>query len=194
MKQPPEQAILGDAPRQLALGLLFGIAFGFLLQKGGVAKFEVLIGALLLQDYTVIEVMLSAIIVGMAGVFTLNRFGLVQLKLKPTKYGANIIGGLIFGAGFALAAYCPGTGAAALGQGNFDALAVIAGLVAGSYLYALNSAWLGRTVGKWGNRGELTLAGLVHQPNWLVAAIVCLVLIGVLALLSVIPALPPPIV
>ena len=56
---------------QLILGLLFGVVFGFLLQKGGVAKYHVLLGVLLLEDFTVIKVMLSAIVVGMLGVFTL---------------------------------------------------------------------------------------------------------------------------
>lgn len=150
---------------QLVLGFVFGLIFGFLLQKGGVAKYEVLVGALLLQDFTVIQVMVSAIIVGMVGIFVMHRRGLVELHLKPTRYGANVVGGLIFGAGFALAAYCPGTGAVALGQGNFDAAAVIAGMMAGSYLFAEMSAWIGRTLFQWGDRGKLTLADVFRVPK-----------------------------
>ena len=146
------------AGKQLVLGLLFGLAFGFLLQKGGVAKYHVLIGVLLLEDFTVIKVMLSAIVVGMVGVFALYSLGLVKLHVKPTRYGANILGGLMFGVGFALLSYCPGTGAAALGQGNFDALAGVLGLMVGSYLYAESSGLLGRTVLKWGDRGKLDAA------------------------------------
>ena len=99
-------------------GLLFGFAFGFLLQKGGVGNYHILIGQLLLQDFTVVKVMVTAIVVGMLGIFALHAFGLVKLHVKPTRYGANIIGGLIFGAGFGLIAYCPGTDVTALGQGN----------------------------------------------------------------------------
>ncbi len=150
--------------KQLALGLLFGLAFGFLLQKGGVAKYHVLMGVLLLEDFTVIKVMLSAIVVGMVGVFTLYALGLVDLHLKPTRYAANVIGGLIFGVGFALLGYCPGTGAAAVGQGNYDALAGVLGLMAGSYLYAEVSGLLGKTVMKWGDRGKLMLPELVRLP------------------------------
>lgn len=148
-------------PTQLALGLLFGIIFGFLLQKGGVAKYHILLGVLLLQDFTVVKVMVSAIIVGMIGVFSLHGLGLVKLHIKPTRYAANITGGLIFGVGFALLGYCPGTGAAALGQGNYDAIAGIAGLMLGSYLYAEASGYLKRTLEKWGDRGELTLPELI---------------------------------
>lgn len=86
------------------------------------AGIGVLIGALLLEDLTVVKVMLSAILVGMIGVFTLHGLGKVQLHIEPTRLAAQISGGLVFGVGFALLAYCPGTGAAALGQGNWDAL------------------------------------------------------------------------
>ena len=79
---------------------------------------------------------MTAIVVGMVGVFTLHHFAKVNLHLQPTRIGAQIIGGLLFGAGFALIAYCPGTGAAALGQGSWDVLFGMAGLIAGSYLFA----------------------------------------------------------
>ena len=159
-KDPPTgQSSTG---KQLALGLLFGLAFGFLLQKGGVAKYHVLIGVLLLEDFTVIKVMLTAIVVGMIGVFGLNALGLVKLHVKPTRYAANVLGGLMFGVGFALLAYCPGTGAAALGQGNYDAIAGILGLIVGSYLYAESSGLLDRTLLKWGDRGKLMLPELVR--------------------------------
>ena len=150
---------------QLVLGLVFGIVFGFLLQKGGVAKYHILMGVLLLEDFTVIKVMLAAIIVGMVGILAMHRLRLVELHLKPTRYAANVLGGLLFGVGFALIGYCPGTGAAALGQGNYDALGGVLGLMAGSYLYAEASARLSRSVEKWGNRGKLTLPELVGAPT-----------------------------
>lgn len=147
---------------QLLSGLLFGVIFGFLLQKAGVAKYHVLIGALLLEDFTVVKVMLTAIIAGSIGVFSLHAMSAVKLHIKPTRYAANIIGGLIFGIGFGLLGYCPGTGAAALGQGNWDAIAGVVGLIVGSYLFAEASGWLDHTVMKWGNRGKLMLPELVH--------------------------------
>lgn len=170
---PPE-----SRPGQLALGLLFGILFGFLLQKGGVGKYHVLIGMLLLEDFTVIKVMLSAVVVGMIGIYAMHARGLVKLHVKPTRYAANSLGGIVFGIGFALAAYCPGTSATALGQGNFDALAVILGMMVGSYLYAEASAWLSRTVETWGKRGDLTLPGMLN----LRPAVFVPVFVGVLIL------------
>jgi uncharacterized protein len=179
--QPP--LVAKNPTTQLLLGLAFGLAFGFLLQKGGVAKYHVLVGVLLLRDFTVIKVMLSAILVGMVGIFALRRAGLVKLHVKPTRYAANVIGGLIFGVGFALAAYCPGTGAAALGQGNLDAIAVMLGMVGGSYLFAEASAWIARKINPIGERGELTWPQLLRLPNLSVIVGFTGVILGVLVIL-----------
>jgi len=164
-EQDPLPMVEKNPTLQLVLGLVFGLAFGFLLQKGGVAKYHVLVGMLLLRDFTVMKVMLSAILVGMVGIYALRHWGLVKLQVKPTRYAANIIGGLIFGVGFALAAYCPGTGAAALGQGNMDAIAVMVGMIAGSYLFAEASGWVARKLNPIGERGELTWPQLLHLSN-----------------------------
>jgi len=168
------------SPRtQQILGIIFGLAFGFLLQKGGVAKYNVLIGALLLEDFTVMKVMLTAIAVGTVGVFALNSLGLIESHVKPTRYAANFVGGLIFGVGFGLLSYCPGTGAAALGQGNLDGFAGVAGLMAGSYLFAEMSALLDRTLMKVGDRGKLQLPELVgiSRPRFLMVWVPLLVLV-----------------
>lgn len=172
------------AGRQLLLGLVFGIAFGFLLQKGGVTKYHVLMGVLILEDFTVIKVMLSAIVVGMIGVFALVGLGAAKLHVKPTRYAANIIGGLVFGVGFGLLGYCPGTGAGALGQGNFDAAAGILGLMLGSLVYAEASGLLGRTVLKWGDRGKLTLPDLIRVPTQPFVFAFATLLVGVLVVLD----------
>ena len=176
----PESPVAGAS--QLLTGVLFGLAFGFLLQKGGVGKFNVLIGQLLLQDFTVAKIMLTAIVVGMIGIFTLHHFGKVKLHLKPTQIGANVIGGLLFGAGFALLGYCPGTVAAALGQGSWDALFGMAGLVAGSWGFAELSGWSKRTVENWGDLGKVSLPDLLHVPRTafaigLAAALITMILL-----------------
>jgi hypothetical protein len=173
-----------DAVPRLMAGVLFGLTFGFLLQKGGVGKFNVLVGQLLLQDFTVAKIMLTAIVVGMAGVFTLHHFGKVNLHLKPTRIGANVIGGLLFGAGFALLGYCPGTVAVALGQGSWDALFGMAGLVAGSWVFAELSGWSKRTVEKWGDLGEVLLPDLLRLPRTAFAIGLAAALITIILLLE----------
>jgi uncharacterized membrane protein YedE/YeeE len=145
----------------LVQGLGFGLIFGFLLQKGGVAKYDILLGALLFTDATVVKVMLTAVIVGMVGIFSMYALGLVKLHVKPTRYAANLIGGLLFGVGFALFGYCPGTGGAALGQGNYDVIAGIVGLMAGSFLFAEASRSLEKKFMKLGYRGMITFPDLL---------------------------------
>jgi len=171
-------------PKKIISALIFGLAFGFLLQKGGVGKYHILLGQLLLQDWTVVKIMMTAVVVGMVGIFALHHFAKVNLHIKPTKLGANIIGGLLFGAGFALIGYCPGTGAAALGQGSWDALFGMAGLVAGSWLYAELSGTLKQTVEKWGDLGKLTLAEVLHIPRGATIAIMAVLLTAALVALE----------
>ena len=179
--EKPAPTVAG--PRPLLAGVVFGLAFGFLLQKGGVGKFNVLIGQLLLQDFTVAKVMLTAIVVGMAGIFTLHHFAKVNLHLKPTRIGANALGGLCFGAGFGLLGYCPGTAAAALGQGSWDALFGMAGLIAGSWLFAELSGWFKRTVEHWGDLGKVLLPDLLHVPRGAFVVGFVLLLTSILLLL-----------
>ena len=165
VKESSEPSDEGPSGKKILTAIVFGLAFGFLLQKGGVGKYNVLIGQLLLQDFTVVKIMMTAVVVGMVGIFTLNHFAKVNLHIKPTRIGAQTIGGLLFGAGFALLAYCPGTGAAALGQGSWDVLFGMAGLMAGSYLFAEMSGWLKKTVETWGEKGKLTIPDLLHIPR-----------------------------
>lgn len=179
----------GTPPRTrlLVQGLFFGIIFGFLLQKGGVGKFHVLIGQLLLVDFTVVKIMLSAVIVGMLGIYWLHRMKLVELHIKPTRLASNVVGGLLFGCGFALAAYCPGTGAAALGQGNFDALAMMAGMIAGSWLFAEASGWISRKVDPIGDLGKLTLYDVVPGGRTAVTIGAAVILLVVLVVIETLP-------
>ena len=93
---------------KLFWGLLFGIIFGFLLQKGGVTKYDVIINQLLLTDFTVLKIMLSAVVTGMIGLYFMQNRGWIKLRPKAGSLGKNAIGGLIFGVGFALLGYCPG--------------------------------------------------------------------------------------
>lgn len=171
-------------PGKMAQALLFGLIFGFLLQKGGVAKFHILIGQLLLQDYTVVKVMLTAIVVGMVGIAFLNSRAKVNLHIKPTRLGSNIIGGLLFGFGFALLGYCPGTGAAALGEGNWDTLFGMVGLVVGSYLFAEASGLIKKTIDTWGDFGKRLLPDLLHMRRGLFVAALAIVLTGLLIALE----------
>ena len=64
------------------LGLITGIFFGFLLQKGRVLRFDKQVGAMLLKDMTIFKFMLSAILVGMVGIQALTGAGIIALSHK----------------------------------------------------------------------------------------------------------------
>ena len=154
---------------QLVLGLLMGMAFGFLLQKGGATNYDVIIGQLLLSDFTVVKIMLSAVITGMLGVHLLRSLGMVQFHPKPGSFGASLIGGLIFGIGFATLGYCPGTVAGAVGQGYLDALfGGVIGILIGAGVFAAIYPNLESSIIHQGDFGELTFPQLLKANQWAV--------------------------
>lgn len=151
---------------ELWFGLITGIGFGVLLQRAEVIRFDRQIGALLLKDMTIVKFMLTTILVGMVGVYLLVDLGLAKLSLKPLILGGNVLGGLIFGVGWALLGYCPGTAGAALGEGRVDALAGMAGMLAGAALYAEAYPALKESVLTWGDYGKATLPSLLGLGHW----------------------------
>ena len=151
---------------ELFFGLITGIGFGVLLQRAEVIRFDRQIGALLLVDMTIVKFMLTTIIVGMVGVHLLVDFELAKLSLKPLIMGGNLLGGLIFGVGWALLGYCPGTAAAALGEGRVDALAGMAGMLVGAAVFAEAYPTLKESVLTWGDYGKQTLPGLLGLGHW----------------------------
>jgi len=102
------------------LGLITGVLFGFLLQKGRVLRFEKQVGAMLLNDMTIFKFMLSAILVGMVGIALLTDAGIITLSHKPMNLGAVLLGGALFGTGWAVMGFCPGTSIGARGQARRD--------------------------------------------------------------------------
>ncbi|MFP4285571.1 MAG: YeeE/YedE thiosulfate transporter family protein [Desulfovermiculus sp.] len=149
---------------QLLLGLIMGMIFGFLLQKGQVTKYDVIVGQLLLQDFTVVKVMLTAIIVGMIGIHVMRSRGWAELHPKPGSVGATVLGGLLFGAGMAILGYCPGTTLGAIGQGSLDALlGGLPGMLLGGILYAAAYPVLSTRIIQLGDFGVKTIPPLFRM-------------------------------
>jgi uncharacterized protein len=174
-----------DKVIQLALGLFMGICFGFLLQKGGVTHYEVIMGQLTLRDWTVVKVMLSAVVTGMIGIYLLRIPGLVRLHKKSGSVGSTVIGGLIFGVGFALLGYYPGTVAGAVGQGALDALlGGVLGMLVGTGIYAALYDRLEGSILHIGEFGKITLPQLFNARPWPVIACVTAVIVVFLLILE----------
>ena len=152
----------------LLFGLLTGVLFGFLLQRGQVLRYDVQLGALRLRDMTIVKFMLSAIVVGMIGTYLLVDLGLAKLSIKPMIVGSIVIGGLLFGVGWGLFGYCPGTSMGAVGEGRLDGIWGIAGMLAGAALFAEAFPFLKTTVLKWGDFGKITLPQVLGVNHWMV--------------------------
>ena len=166
---------------QLLLGFLAGIGFGFLLQKGGVTYYDVIIDQLLLRDFTVVKIMLSAMVTGMIGVHLLVGLGLAQLHPKPGSVGTTVIGALIFGIGFGTLGYCPGTAVAAVGHGALDALlGGIVGMLAGAAAFAALYPRLKATILDKGSFGSPTVPRLLNVNPWVIIVAVAVAVIGLL--------------
>ena len=155
---------------QLRFGLVTGMVFGVLLQRAQVIRYDKQLAALRFKDFTILKFMMSAIIVGMIGTYFLYDQGLVKLSIKPTILGGTITGGVLFGVGWALLGYCPGTSVGALGEGRTDALWGILGAVAGAALYAEMYPYLQDTLLKMHDYGKITLPQLLGVNHWIVIA------------------------
>jgi uncharacterized membrane protein YedE/YeeE len=179
---------------ELLQGFLAGIVFGFLLQKSRVLRYDKQLAALRLQDFTIVKFMLAHVVVAMVGVYLMYDLGLVKLAVKPTVLGGVVLGGLTFGLGWGIVGYCPGTAAAALGEGRLDALWAIAGMLAGAALYAEAYPWLQATVLTWGVYGPVTLPQVLGVGHWLVIGTVCGLVMALFFLLERYEAAQPTIV
>lgn len=128
-----------SAQTELAIAFALGIGFGFVLERAGFASARKLTAVFYFHDMAVLKVMFTAIVTALAGLFLLSAAGwldLSELWITPTNAVAQIAGGLLFGAGFVVGGFCPGTSVAGIATGRIDALAFALGLVTGLLAYA----------------------------------------------------------
>ena len=129
-----------------------------------------------LNDLTVFKVMFTAIVTAMLGLFWLSRVGLVdltQIPLSPTYLAPQIAGGLVFGAGFVIGGYCPGTSCVAAASGKLDGVLVFVGMLAGIVLFAESYGVIREFANSTG-LGRISLADLLGIKPGLLVGIVTL--------------------
>ena len=143
----------------LTAAVAIGVAFGWFLERGGLGNARKLAGQFYLTDMTVLKVMFTAIVTAMLGLFWLAWIGLLDLSrvyVPETFILPQVLGGVVFGAGFVLAGLCPGTSCVAAATGRRDGIAVVAGMLAGVFVFAEAYPLL-RGLYESGSRGSLTL-------------------------------------
>lgn len=125
--------------QSLAIAVALGFGFGFCLERAGFGSARKLTAVFYLYDMAVVKVMFSAIVTAMVGIVALSAAGVLdvgELYVEPTNYAAQALGGLLFGAGFIVGGYCPGTSIAAMATGRKDGFAFALGMLAGVFAYA----------------------------------------------------------
>ena len=177
----------------IVLAVLLGSLFGFILHRVGASNPQNIINMLRLKDLHLMKAILLAIGLSTIVLFMGLAFGIINnanLSVKAA-YSGVLAGGAIFGLGFALAGYCPGTALAALGEGRKDALSFVlgglvgAGLLMGTYRWLQQEGWFDSWFG-----GKVTLAQtdmyesiLTAQGN-IVPIIIGLLFVGVAVALN----------
>ena len=151
-----------SASAELLIAVVLGLGFGFCLERAGFGSARRLTAVFYFFDMAVVKVLLTAIVTAMGGIAILAALGaldLGQLYVEPTQLNAQVLGGLIFGAGFIIGGYCPGTAITAMASGRQDGFAFAGGMLAGVLAYAE----LTPGIEAWTRAGaspDLTLPGL----------------------------------
>jgi uncharacterized protein len=133
---PFDTVLTGDAA--LAVALLLGVGFGWFLERGGMGDARRIAAQFYLADLAVLKVMFAAIVTASAGAFWLARIGwldLARVHVPETFVLPQVVGGLVFGAGFVIGGLCPGTSCVAAATGRADGIAVIGGMLLGIFGY-----------------------------------------------------------
>lgn len=108
-------------------GLFVGVLFGFALQRGRFCMNSAFRDIILGRDFTLFKALAAAILIEMIGFSILAYAGVINLNPKPFMWGANIVGGLIFGFGMVLAGGCASGITYRLGEGMLGALMAVLG-------------------------------------------------------------------
>jgi hypothetical protein len=178
---PLPLALPGGSPGALAVAFGVGLGFGWCLERAGLGSARKLMGQFQLTDLAVFKVMFSAIVTAMLGLFWLSRTGVVDLSrvyVPETFVAPQLVGGVLFGAGMALAGLCPGTSCVAAVTGRVDGVAVAGGFFSGVLLTGLALPAVERFYGS-GARGGVTLdAVLGTSTGVMVLAVVALAMAG----------------
>jgi hypothetical protein len=161
----------------ILIGILMGTVFGFALEKSRVFEPGMIVGQMQLRNFIMLKVFLTAVAVGALVLAVMTSMGWASLHPKGALYVADVIGGLILGAGIALAGACPGTVLAQIGAGYRDALFVLAGGIAGATFYGYLDPVLAPLLKTW-DAGKITFADSFGLPYWFLAVLLA-VLIGV---------------
>ncbi len=167
----------------LAFGFLIGVGFGFLLDRGGATDFNIIVNQLLLKDFRVLKIIFTAIVIGTIGLHLVVKYSSSELQPKPYRWKPIVIGGLVFGAGFAVLGLCPGTAAGAVGTGAIHALFGILGMIIGAGVFASVYPHIAEFMTE-SDSGPIRIPELLGVSQWWVILTIASVLLASMYLLE----------
>jgi len=168
------------------LGLITGLVFGYALYRAGFFQCGIVHRGLWLRDFTMLKVMLTAIVVGLVGSTALDALmpGAIHFKVKSLHLWGIIAGAAVFGLGMALAGYCPGTVLVGAAGGRKEGIAALVGALTGTVAFIYAYPLLKPVFFEVANFGKVTLPSLTGLPAVAVALVLAAVLAGVVGMLS----------
>jgi uncharacterized membrane protein YedE/YeeE len=137
--------------------------------------------SLRLEDITVIKFMATTIAVATVVTYGTSYFLPMHFDIKPTYLLGVAGGGLLFGVGFALAGYCPGTCVVGCGEGRKDAFVALVGGLTGSLLFTFLYTVLEPLLIRPLNFGKIRLSDVLHVPAFGVALVLASILVAIVA-------------
>lgn len=163
----------------LIIGFLIGCAFGTILYLGGATSYRRILGTLRLKDMWIIKLMGTAIGVGTLGIYLLDLGGLANMSIKPAYVWGVALGGIIFGIGWAVSGFCPGTCVVGASEGKKDAMMTVFGGLVGALIFSLVFPFIEESLIQTANFGEITLDGVLGVSGIYLAIGLSVALLGV---------------
>jgi uncharacterized membrane protein YedE/YeeE len=120
--------------------LVFGVAFGWTLSRSGAADYDFVQKMFLFESFQLYGIIATAVVVTASGLWLLKRRGVTlsgaPLRVSPKpRHPGNVLGGILFGAGWSITGMCPGPILVNIGEGKLYALAALAGVLVGAALF-----------------------------------------------------------
>ncbi|MFA6221016.1 MAG: YeeE/YedE thiosulfate transporter family protein [Desulfomonilaceae bacterium] len=144
----------------VAVGI--GFLFGFVLERAGFGDSRNLTAIFYFRDMRVLRVMFSALVTAMIGLVILNWLGLfdysmlLDYSLLKTYFWPQLVGGVLFGLGFLVGGYCPGTAVVGFVSGKIDSVVFLIGMAIGIDIFAFGMPLWGSFY-KSSDMGRITL-------------------------------------
>lgn len=167
----------------LFLAVVLGFFFGFILERAGFGDARNLTNIFYFRDMRVLRVMFSAVATAMVGLIALSWVGLfdystfLEYALLKTYVWPQLVGGVLFGVGFLVGGYCPGTSVVGVTSGKVDSLVFILGLLGGIWVFAAGFPLWGAFY-KSSALGRITLWQAFGIPMPLMALFIFIMAVG----------------